>query len=488
MIAISYLEWIRWMATGRLRCTGRLAALRGFDDQAGFDALLCRAPDLNFEDEQGFLIAVLRPDTLQAVCPVQSGSGLESVWMPINCVAAFYPVTERGQRLLEADAARANVRLEKPLFADLWVRWQRARREEAGQHRSEMLCAALGLPMPSLDRVSSPVVDLLMGRTVPSTADKAAQLRGSSAYAWALTFGVFGDTVGEDAKKALSKQWGLGELLKRLERGYPIGKPVTGSEAVKVTREMSRHLHESSRGEISVLLLATVFHYQHLLTSDRPVSLESMLEDFFELGADGGVEFAALAGYVIAPFMDDVAVSTLMYQAKPSSFLAMEPTKLPVSIDVGGRIHQHRSTSRVGALVQGGKVVSDSQPSPTPDNEDEISTSDVESKTIEDLMETEKSDSGASSNNPEASEPSADCQFLNNQPKQDSGRSADDASVASNAEEVRDSTPKVQPDPIHGQEVLGPQNLEAFASTAVSSISLADQPEESAGPDGTRSA
>jgi hypothetical protein len=343
MIAISYLEWIRWVATGRLRCNGRIVAVNGFDDQLGFNALLDRAPDLNFEDEQGFLIAALRPDALQAIHPFQAGSGLESVRVPISSVAAFYPVTERGKRLLEADAARAAVRLEEPLLANLWARWQSLKREDAEQHRSEMLCSVLGLPTPSLDRIPPPVLDLLMGRTVPSTADKAAQLRGSSAYAWALTFGIFGDMVGEDTKKALSKQWGLGDLLRNLERGYPIGRPVTGSEAVKVTKEMSRHLLESSGWEISVLLMAVVLHYRHLLTSDRPVSLDSLLTDLVELGSNGGVELASMAASAIAPCMDDVAVSTLMYQASPASFLAMKPTKLHASIDVACQIEQRRA-------------------------------------------------------------------------------------------------------------------------------------------------
>ena len=232
-----------------------------------------------------------------------------------------------------------------------------------------------------------------------------------------------------------------------------------------------------------------MLHYQHLLTSDRPVSLESMLEDLFELGADGGVELAALAAYVIASFMDDGAVSTLMYQAKPASFLAMKPTRLPVSIDVGGRIDQHRASSRVGAFVLVGNVVSDSKPSPLPDNDGAIFTSDVESKPIDHLMETEKSHSGAASNTPEAPEPSVDCQFVSNEPKQDSGRSADATAVASNAEEVSDSTPTVQPYPIHRPEVLGPKNLEESVSTAVSGISsAADQPEEFAGRFQVRSA
>jgi hypothetical protein len=149
--------------------------------------------------------------------------------------------------------------------------------------------------------------------------------------------------VGEGTKKALSKQWGLGDLLKNLERGYPIGRPVTGSEAVKVTKEMSRHLLDSSGWEISVLLMAVVLHYRHLLTSDRPVVLDSLLTDLVELGSDGGVELASMAASAIAPCMDDVAVSTLIYQASPASFLAMKPTKLHASINVACQIEQRRA-------------------------------------------------------------------------------------------------------------------------------------------------
>lgn len=465
MTAVSYLEWIRWLATGRLRCTGRIVALRGFDDQEGFDALLGRMPDLNFEEEQGFLIAVLLRDALQAIRPVQSGAGLESVWVPITCVEGFYPVTERGQRMLEADAARANVRLEKPLFADLWMRWQHSRREEAKQHRSEMLCSALGLPRPLPDRVSPPVVDLLTGRTLPSTADKAAQLRGSSAYAWALTFGIFGDIVSQDTKSVLSKKCGLGKLLERLERSYPISKPVTGSEAMLVTMEMSRYLHDSSSGRISVVLLAVVLHYQHLLVSDRPVSLESMLEDLVKLGADGGVELAALAAYFIAPFMEDVAISTLMYQASPASFLAMKETGMQVKIDVGARIDKDIYSRLQGSSVENESLVKDYQ-----------------------FTAPDKPDEGSSIDTSEGLDPPVENQFLNNTPNPDSGNAVENEAFVPDADEFINSSPAVRPDPIHGTEVVESENIQAATSSVISGTSADTcQPEEVPGSDATRS-
>ena len=56
-VAISYLEWIRWVATGWFRCADRVVWIEGPEDQQGMDALMDRSPDLQVADDQGYVIA-----------------------------------------------------------------------------------------------------------------------------------------------------------------------------------------------------------------------------------------------------------------------------------------------------------------------------------------------------------------------------------------------------------------------------------------------
>jgi hypothetical protein len=342
MIAVSYLEWIRWVATSRLRSANRVTWVQGVDDQAGFDALMDRAPDLNVEDDHSYVLAVFSEGAPQRFEPAQAGAGLGAVWMPIDVVASFHPLSERGQRLLEADALRASVRLGEPRFEARWTYWQGRRRRELALHRAQMLCKALNLPQAtSGGPVSEAVLGILSGEVPPPNADKAERLRGSMAYAWALGFGVFSQLAGEAAKKEFSARFKLPTLLLSMERDYAPGKPVMQSPAIPASQEMTRHLREACQVEAPVSLIAVVLHYSHLFLTSRHVSLESLLEDLTTLGVESGLGIAALAVESVAMAMDDTAATTLMYQATPESFPALSHARQSYSLDIGARVAAH---------------------------------------------------------------------------------------------------------------------------------------------------
>ena len=339
MIAVTYLEWIRWVATGRLRCSDRVTWVSGAEDQAGFDALMDRASDLNVGDDHGYVLAGFCQGAPLRFEPAQSGAGLGTVWMPIDVVASFYPLSERGKRLLEADAVRANVRLEEPHFEARWADWQRRRRGDLARQRAAMLCKALNLAaVVADDSVPESVLGILSGLIAPPNAERAESLRGSISYGWALSFAVFSELAGPGARQEFSKRFGLGNLLTGMERAYAPGKPVMQSPAIPAALEMTRHLKEACGVDLPVVLVAVVLHYRHFLTTDRPVSLEALLEDLTALGVRYGPKIAALAAQSVATAMDDAAVTTLMYQAMPEAFPALTHTRPRHTLDIGARI------------------------------------------------------------------------------------------------------------------------------------------------------
>lgn len=340
MVAVTYLEWIRWLATGRLRCSDRITQVQSDDDRDGLFALLDRVGELNFDDDHGVLLASLLDDEMIKIMPARIGNGLTGIWLPIDAVSSFYPVSERGCRLLEADAARAGARLNSAEFEELWIEWREFRRRELAHQRARSLCAAFNLPIVmDIGCVHNDVLSVLKGNTAPRNVSRAESFRGSSAYAWFLSIGVFGQLTDEKLKQEFVSQFGLVDLVKRMEHDYPTSMPVMKSPPIAASRHVSEHLSAVNGGrKLPLSLIAVVFHYRHLLETGRSISLHSLVEDLVLLGVEGSKECAALAAGVIALSMEDAAVTTLLYKSRPDLYRALTHASLEFSLDVGDRI------------------------------------------------------------------------------------------------------------------------------------------------------
>ena len=333
MVAVTYLEWIRWVAVGNLRFNNRIVRVKSVDDQIGFDGLMSRAPELDIEDDNNYVLALLGNEILDD--SFQFGSGLDTVHLPISAATAFFPLTERAYRLLEADAARAAVKLEQPVFAPVWERWLANRREELRTHRSLLFCKALGLPEPtSFPALPETLNSVLCGDMQSPAAEKASRLKGSSAYAWALAFGLFSEAVGEEIKADFSERLRVASLIKEAERSYPSNKPQMLSSLVPVAVEMEAFLNSEGYGDFPLCLIAVVLHYQHLLSTDRLVDLGALLEDIRQLAARGGERHASLAASFIANTMENSAVTTLLYQSAPDRFPSLQPAPATYELNV----------------------------------------------------------------------------------------------------------------------------------------------------------
>jgi hypothetical protein len=298
-----------------------------------------RAPDLNIEDDNGFVLAGFSEEDVRQLEPAPTGDGLGAVWIPIAAVQTFFPVSERAGRLLEADASRASAELGNPIFDRLWQHWRARRQRELINQRGRMLCKAFNLPHQGSDKVvPEAVYDLLMGLSCAPNTDKAERLRGSSTYGWALSIGIFGEYAGEDAKQELTDKLSLRESLASVGRHYTADKPVTRSPILSAGQQLTSYLRERYHASPSVVLIAVVLHYRHLFETDRSVSLESLLEDLAFVGDSEGLAAAGLAAQAIAGSMSDAAVTTLLYQSAPQEFRTLKHAAPPYPLDVSIRV------------------------------------------------------------------------------------------------------------------------------------------------------
>jgi hypothetical protein len=327
-VAVSYLEWIRWVATGWFRCADRVVWVDGADDQSDIDVLLDRTPDLQVSDDQGYVIACLRIDSLISGRVSGRERSVGHLWLSVGAVSSFHPLSIRGARLLEADAERAAVRLGEPLFEKAWADWRDRRLEDEAHWRGLSLCVAFGLDKPELKDITHPVCDVLAGRKAAPNAAKAREdaIEGTRALGWASAMSIA--VMESDVRAAFKESSEFGRiqsLIKSLRNDFDLGHPLLDDETtVTFVRGIDLVLRKLGAKVLPLELMATVLHYRSLATGGRQLSLDALVEDLVAIALEDP-HFASLAAYFIGRSMENVAVTTLLYQSEPARYAALAP-------------------------------------------------------------------------------------------------------------------------------------------------------------------
>ena len=336
-VAVSYLEWIRWVATGWFRCADRVVWLRGSDDQEGMDALLDRTPDLQVSDDQGYVIACLRSDIRLESLQSIGGRSIGHFWLSVDRVASFHPLSVRGARLLEADAERAAAHLSEPIFEKLWADWRDRRLEGEAHQRGLSLCSAFGLQSPNLTQVSTLIRKILAGLAPAPFFEKARDKDwgGTRAFGWAAAMSIV--VIDVSAKDVVDKNPQSGEMrvaLRDMKGNFDLRRPLLDDTLMtRLAGEIDVILRERFGDSMPIGAMATVLHYRDLAAGGRPFSLEALLADLADI-ALVDPHNAALCAYFIGRSMENVAVTTLLYQAIPTSYAALKPGTPAAHLDV----------------------------------------------------------------------------------------------------------------------------------------------------------
>lgn len=336
-VAISYLEWIRWVATGWFRCADRVVWMCGVEDQQGMDALMDRTPDLQVSDDQGYVIARLNLNALISGRVGERERSIGHLWLSVASVSSFYPLSSRGARLLEADAERAAVRLGEPIFENLWVDWRDRQLEDEAHWRGFSLCTALGLGRPVLENVTQQVSDILAGRRAAPNAAKVREdvIEGTRALGWASAMSVA--VMESDVRTAFrdtSEFVQIQSLIKEYRNDFDLGRPLLDDEpTISFVRSTDGVLRELGAQVPPLELMATVLHYRSLATSGRQLSLSALVDDLVSIAIQDPNE-ASLAAYFIGRGMENVAVTTILYQCDPTQYSALCPSVTGVQLNV----------------------------------------------------------------------------------------------------------------------------------------------------------
>jgi len=358
MFVATYPEWLNWIAVGRIRCNGRVSRVRDSEDIDGFALLMDRAPDISIDDDQAFILAKLKPNFRSFQQDVASSNSQELTWLLIEAVDEFIPVSDRGARLIEADAQRAKAKIGPAIFQNAWQSWTSIQKDVRADCRGRTLVKVTGLGEPNLSLIPSQISNYLSGKVSLPNAEKASELRATNAFAWAASFSVFGVLVGEEEKKARTQELGLGEVIRKLRQDFSVKEPVLKDRLLRDIGQKLSEVIKSRLGiDVSILQLVVVFHYADVIASGKDVVLHSLVKDIGEVVMECGSIAGANTAYMIGRAMDDIAVTTLAYASTPLTFSSLVPGKLPCSIDVGNYVverqqelaEQHANTLKAQA-------------------------------------------------------------------------------------------------------------------------------------------
>ena len=361
MFVATYPEWLNWIAVGRIRCNGRVSRVRDSEDIDGFALLMDRAPDISIDDDQAFILAKLKPNFRSFQQDVASSNLQELTWLLIEAVDEFIPVSDRGARLIEADAQRAKAKIGPAIFQNAWHSWTAIQKDVRADCRGRTLVNVMGLGEPNLSLIPNQISNYLSGKISLPNAEKASELRATNAFAWAASFSVFGVLVGEEEKKARTQELGLGEVIRKLRQEFSVKEPVLKERMLRDIGQKLSEVIKSRLGiDVSIIQLAVVFHYADVIASGKDVVLHSLVKDIGEVVMECGPIAGANTAYMIGRAMDDIAVTTLAYASTPLTFSSLVPGKLPCSIDVGNYVverqqelaEQHANALKAQAQAQ----------------------------------------------------------------------------------------------------------------------------------------
>jgi hypothetical protein len=311
--------------------------LEGAEDQKGLDALMGRTPDLQVSDDQGYVIACLKPDGIYSERRNDPERAIGHLWLSIAAVSRFYPLSTRGARLLEADAERASVMLGEPIFEKTWSDWRDRQIENEAHWRGQSLCAALGLVLPDLTTISSQVSDILAGRKrTPNFAEiRDGAFEGTRALGWvsAMSVALIDPSV-KTAFKEMPENGSIKTIIKTLRDDLNLRCPVLDDDVlIQTVRAIDKVLHDLGAEVLPIELMSTILHYQSLAFGGREISLGSLLDDLAKIALEDP-QRASLSAYFIGRSMENVAVTTLLYQSDRDRYAALSPASECQQLDV----------------------------------------------------------------------------------------------------------------------------------------------------------
>ncbi|MDR0355534.1 MAG: hypothetical protein LBJ64_07325 [Deltaproteobacteria bacterium] len=355
LAALTLPEWLNWATVGWLRLEGRAVLVEEPVEAASFAAVMNKVPDVSRADDGAFVVAELQPEWSRFQETLKTGPSSSCVQVSLAGVRAFFPVSDRGARLLELEAKKVGIILAEPKFEALWFDWVKAHGRARADRRGRTLVELFGLPEPDFEDFPEEIAAYLRGDVSVPVKGDPANFESTRAWGWFNAYKIFGSLVGDEIKKQTSNDLDLNGTLKSLKETHDLnGRVLDEDKLARQADELSDVIKREVGTELSVRLLSVVFHYSGLLRKGMEPSIESLLGDLVDLDGDDDVKSAARAAYFIGWNMSDAAAASWVFGRHPERFpvlTASEESFWPFVCDNLLEMLERKREKREGKVV-----------------------------------------------------------------------------------------------------------------------------------------
>jgi len=346
IVIITWQECLEWVRVGQFRNNHRISKIKDHDKQKNFNRLMELAPYVTFDEDQAFILAVLKVNRFE-YSHANSLMYSDIDLIDLRAVEYFSVMSERGFLLLRGEAERSWIALKGPIFEDLWQSWVSAQRKEQSISRAKAFLKVLGLPPADDPPLCDDVLPFLIdGGSPPPDPQRLLPITRSRAYGWSLALQVISQLLGgREEMEGYVDRPRLTTILRRLKADNCINNPVsTDVDIIQAATKINSKLQETHKN-VNIIHLAIAFHYRHVIQCTMTLDLESLVTDLTKLASNEDLQNVSNIAFVIGQCLDNEFVSTLSYANRPVDFpaiLVRQPASWP-NFDVVARARSEQS-------------------------------------------------------------------------------------------------------------------------------------------------
>ena len=283
-LAVTYLEWIKWLASGKLRCMLNRITIIAPGGKEAFIRMMNTASDVEIADDAFVLAKIKDTAPIKLADAVAGGHSLEAINLSLDCIEGFMPVSQRGMNLLQATADKAGVSLMPPEFEDYWDAWFGNCSQADAQMRGNMLAQLMIKEKPDFSKTSGKALDFLQNHSKsPKIIEHQERFALTMAYAWACTF-TFMKEFSMDSFLTKNKDL-LQKHISDMRQISDMEQPVLSHpDATKMIASINKEISKKKDTKnIRAQSLLVIFHYTHLLGAVHKFNFEVFMEDMSKL-------------------------------------------------------------------------------------------------------------------------------------------------------------------------------------------------------------
>lgn len=337
---ITWQECLEWVRVGQFRNNNRISKINDHDRKEDFNRLMELAPYVTFDQDQAFILAVLKTNRLQYSNTISLRNSNINL-IDLEAVEYFSVMSERGFSLLRWEAERSWIALKGPIFEDLWQSWVSAQRKAQRISRAKAFVRILGLPDADDPPFGDDVLPFLVdGGSPPPEPQKLVLNTKSRAYGWSLALQMVSQLLGGRAEmdKCIDRPR-VGTILSLLKSNNAINNPLTKDvDIIQALKNVNNTLKDTHKNT-DIIHLAIACHYRHVIECTNTLDLESLVTDLTKLASNENMQNASNIAVIIGQCLNNEFVSTLSYANRSVDFpaiLVRQPASW-LNLNVGAR-------------------------------------------------------------------------------------------------------------------------------------------------------